>query len=521
MLRKKIFTAFLVLAFVISGILAVPAMADSASVSAPSQAFIGDEIEVILTFECTTGSNKIGAIDGTLQFDSAILSCTSNPSGTNADGNGKYILLYYNAESNSSKHSMKFKFKCNKAGTAGIYVSADITDTELTQTTNKLYNTSIKIIDKSTLSGNAKLKKLTLSAGSLSPAFEPNVTSYNVNIDYSVTQVLVSATTEEAAAKIDVQGSSQMKVGQNTRTVVVTAPNGTVKKYTLNIYRASSGEAVAPPVSDEPQVNPYEITVDGQLKYMVGDYSAIAAPNGFSPALYKINETDIPVLQDVVSDRIIVYATNKDDTAGMFYLYDKESKAFSEFRYLAVDGFNYIVLDYTENAPSLDGYRYAKVKVENYTVNGFKYKDARMTDFVIFYAENALGGKEFYRYDSKEKTVQRATEFALLLGSSVGTATENTGTIISKFMELELKDKLIAISAVLIIVLIIVLVIIIIVKATRKVPSQESLEAAKEQQFMDGFGEVTHLYLDDDYEGANSDETQIDTDFVIKEDEQQ
>lgn len=517
MTKKKISIVLLAVIMVFSQMFIFPVAADSTSISAPSTAYLGDTISVTVTFQCTTGSNKIGSIDAYLEFDSTVLECTSNPTGTNLDGVGKYLISYFNAASTSSKHSITFKFKCIKAGTAGLYVGADITDTDETGTTSKNYSSSVKVVDKSTLSGNANASKIILSAGTLVPAFSPNVTSYNVNVDYSVTEVLLSVTTQEAKAGISIQGSKTMKVGTNTRTVVITAPNGTVKKYTINIYRAASGETVTdpePPVT-EPTVNPYEITVNGKNMLMLSDYTDIAVPEGFSPAAHTINDTEIPVLKDIVNGRIIVYATDSDGANGMYCIYNEEEKSFSQFRYMAADSFKFIVLDYSDSVPTLQNYFYTAVKVDNFSVNGFKYNDNAMSDFVIFYAETIDGVKGFYRYDTKDKTVQRAVEFTAEYEAALEPAEVDNKNIIARFMELELKSKIIVGSGAVAILIIIALVVIIIVRTARKTPNAESLEAAREQEFMDGFGENNHLFLDDDYD---DDDSVLDDDFKFKDD---
>lgn len=518
MTKKKISIILLVLIMAISQVFVFPAAADSASISAPSSAYLGDTITVKVTFECTIGSKKLGAVDGAFTFDSTVLECTSAPAGiTNADGAGKYLIAYYNAASTSSKYTMTFKFKCKKAGSAGIHIDAKITDTDVTDTIDKEYSSIVKVVDKSTLSGNANASKIILSAGKLVPEFSPNVTSYNVNVDYSVTEVLLSVTTQEAKAQISIEGSKTMKVGTNTRTVVITAPNGTVKRYKLTIYRASSGEEVKdpePPVT-EPTANPYEMVVNGKTKFMVSDYTDVAVPEGFSPAMHTIGDTEVPVLKDVVSGRIIVWATDENGENGMYCLYNTEENSFSQFKYMATDSFKCIVLDYNDTIPTLKNYFYTAVTVDNFSVGGFRYNDTAMADFVIFYAETMDGGKDFYRYDSKDKTIQRAVEFTAEYQNALKPVEVSNDNIIERFIALELKSKIIVVSGVLAIVLVIVLAIIVIVKATRKTPNEEALEAARDQEFMDGFGENNHLFLDDDYD----DDTVLDDDFKLKGDD--
>ncbi len=512
MVKKSFSMILLVFVMVFSQMFIFPAVADSASISAPSTAYLGDTITVKVTFECTSGNKKIGAIDGSFEFDHTILECTANPSGTSLNGNGKYLISYYNAASDTSKHSMEFKFKCKKSGSAGIYVSSEITDTDVTSTTRKTYNSSIKVVDKSTLSGNAKASKIVLSAGTLVPSFSPDVTSYNVNVDYSVTEVLLSITTQEANAEIVVEGSKTMKVGNNTRTVVITAPNGTEKRYKINIYRASSGEDAKdpkPPVT-EPDVNPYEITVDGEKLAAVSDYTNIAVPYGFSPATHTINDAEIPVLKDVVSGRIIVYAADSEGNNDIYALYNEEEKTFTQFKYMEAENFKVIVLDYTDTVPPLKDYFYTAVNVGEFSVKGFKYNDNAMSDFVIFYAETVDGAKGFYRYDIKDKTVQRAVEFAAEYQDALNTTEADGENVVDRFIDLELKNKIIVTSGIVAILIIVLLVVIIIVRTVRKTPNAESIEAAKEQEFMEGFGENNHLFLDDD--------SDLDDDFKFKDD---
>ena len=103
-----------------------------------------------------------------------------------------------------------------------------------------------------------------------------------------------------------------MKVGANTRTVVITAQNGTKKKYTINIYRAAAEGTTepTPPVVD-PSVNIYEVIIDGAKKYLAKDYEGIEIPTGYSPALQTIGEHAVPVLKDVVGGKTVVYVTDE------------------------------------------------------------------------------------------------------------------------------------------------------------------------------------------------------------------
>ncbi len=101
-----------------------------------------------------------------------------------------------------------------------------------------------------TLSNNARLSGIALSAGTLSPAFASMTTSYAVTVPFQMSAIILSPATQQANAMVKVNdvalapnGSSQaisLAVGSNIITTVVTAEDGsTAKTYTLTITRTS------------------------------------------------------------------------------------------------------------------------------------------------------------------------------------------------------------------------------------------------------------------------------------------
>ena len=90
------------------------------------------------------------------------------------------------------------------------------------------------------LSNDATLRLLTISPGTLSPAFNRNVFSYTVNVANSVTNVAVSALAYcDYATAVVISGGSNLAVGSNTVIVRVTAQDGTSRDYTITVYRAA------------------------------------------------------------------------------------------------------------------------------------------------------------------------------------------------------------------------------------------------------------------------------------------
>ena len=102
---------------------------------------------------------------------------------------------------------------------------------------------------------NADLDGLTISPGTLSPAFSSSVITYAASVGNSVTEVTLTPTASHGSATITVNGTTvtsgagytadNLNVGDNTLTVTVTAQDSvTTKTYTVTLTRA------APPPSD-------------------------------------------------------------------------------------------------------------------------------------------------------------------------------------------------------------------------------------------------------------------------------
>jgi hypothetical protein len=93
------------------------------------------------------------------------------------------------------------------------------------------------------------LSALTLSSGTLSPAFSPGTPGYSASVANAVTAITVGATATDSAATVRVNGFSPgasipLAIGGNTITVQVTAQDGVTRgTYTVTVTRAASSVA--------------------------------------------------------------------------------------------------------------------------------------------------------------------------------------------------------------------------------------------------------------------------------------
>ncbi len=102
-------------------------------------------------------------------------------------------------------------------------------------------------------SSNANLSALTLSSGTVAPAFSAAITSYTASVGIGTSSITVTPTKEQSGASITVNGSSvtsgnasssiTMNLGTNTITVVVTAEDQTTQKtYTIVVTRGLTAQ---------------------------------------------------------------------------------------------------------------------------------------------------------------------------------------------------------------------------------------------------------------------------------------
>jgi uncharacterized protein YjdB len=103
-------------------------------------------------------------------------------------------------------------------------------------TTKKTYN--INVVRAAPPSSNANLSELAVSAGTLTPAFAANKTSYAVNVDYNVASIDISATAADANATVSGTGNKPLIVGVNNFDIEVHAEDGTTTKtYAVEVVR--------------------------------------------------------------------------------------------------------------------------------------------------------------------------------------------------------------------------------------------------------------------------------------------
>lgn len=176
---------------------------------------------------------------------------------------GEYVLSYYSVDSAG-----------NTEGIHSLSVKLNLPDT----------------------TANANLKGISLQPGELTPAFDPDITTYRASVSGDVESVTVSASVYDAESTLVINEilttseellSVNLNPGENVIPIVVTAKDGvTDKTYTLTVTRESDTPQSAQDVADSIAV----ITAPAKDATHL---TLPLVPDGFTVAIKSSNRPDV------------------------------------------------------------------------------------------------------------------------------------------------------------------------------------------------------------------------------------
>lgn len=353
---KKIISILFITILIMTA-MAVPVNAAcTLSVSRSSAEVLVDKtVTVTFTFK---DSVTIGGFDITIEFDTSKLTyvSASDSLGSGTDQvTGKTIRsIHYNNGSTSTSAWLKLTFKTKAVGTASVSI---IKNNEVTDTVGEFLgaptaSTTISIKEENK-SNNANLKWLTVPSGcTLVPKFSKSVTSYTCTVPYSVSSFPMDWETEDKDATTSVTKLQTLKVGENSRTVTVTAPDGTKKSYTVKIIREQQKATPTPTVKPSstatptasttatPTSAPVTVTID-DVQYTVSSAITLILPENFEKENFTYNSVQVEtaVLGNV---RLIQLY---DGTRDSFFVYDTSQQSFTPYRHMESQEKGYVVID--------------------------------------------------------------------------------------------------------------------------------------------------------------------------------
>lgn len=303
-------------------------------------------------------------------------------------------------------------FRANDTGTGSVWISAGsycvrVEGKDKPDDYDASGSASVSIVSASTpddsepdytpsapgKSGNNALSALTVSAGTLTPAFDPAVTEYTLSLPQGTEKLTLTATPSDSNATVQGDGELTLQEGENTLPLVVTAENGDTKTYTV-----TAKVAQAPTLF---------LSFSGAKLGVVKDVEGVTPPTGFTAAepISQGGDT-LPLWVDANGKHTLVYLVDEKGVAG-FYLYSRTEGVLSPYLPLAYGGATYIYTGIPSEKASVPGLKAATVEAFSQTLSGWRYEDAALSDFLVLYLMDDGGQYGYYTYDSKNATLQR------------------------------------------------------------------------------------------------------------------
>lgn len=466
------------------------AQASSLSVGvSASSVKIGDTVTVSITVPAGVSATvNVTYPSGTFSFSSASDTASAN-GGTVSMTIGSY-------GSSNTKTTGTMKFKAKAAGSATFSASAPIAgnqdgdrvsvggasasvrvkneanenNSNKSDSSNGSDTSDNNSDDNKTKSADNSLASLTLSSGSLSPAFKYNVTNYTAEVANDVTSVVVSAKTSNANATVEsVKGGENLSVGANKIQIVVKAENGVTATYTITVMRKESGDTTddntdepEPDNTDEPQEQCYDIGGIKMYPSEDGDESQI--PEGFALSEITLWEKAYPywVNDTIGSDVGLIYLVDENKENGAWYRISEASPYEANPFICFKSEYGYIIATpekMNETAPA--GYTSETINIEGKGVADAFVK-AGDEENCLIYAVNQDGVYGLYQYDLQDRTYMRYKEAPVAEDTQV--PEEPTIEDSTKVRDLESQNRLLFYAFIVVVAILLIVIVILVVK---------------------------------------------------------
>lgn len=395
-------------------------------------------------------SAKIGSTNITLSYDPAYLEFLS---GEDAEGGAGTVQIKGNSGGSDTEWLYRLKFKALSAGNTAISVNTwEVYDADGNMASidaDKLGSSKITITGEAGSGNDASLSNLEISPGTLDPAFSSDITDYKTRVGGSVDRIAVNAVSNDKDAKIVISGNSELVVGENKIECKVTAADGTTEKVYNIVVEKLEGEITDDAANVDPDAA-LSVSIDGNNYSIATIFDPSVLPEGFEQVKYTYNGQEISAARSTVGDVMLLYLIAPDGS-GSFYIYDEAKKEFSLYVKINMSSKSITVLPLPDGVSVPEGFVENTITINNSkTVKGWVLSGEGEKEYCLIYAMNSEGEKNFYRYDVKEKTIQRY--FANPTGSQSSAVSDQSSAELSKLKKADKIKTYIIIALIIVII---------------------------------------------------------------------
>ena len=247
-------------------------------------------------------------------------------------------------------------------------------------------------------SSNNNLSSLTIDGYSLDKEFNKDTLEYSVTVSRNTSKININAQKADSTATTSGTGEKEVKVGLNSFEIKVTAQNGDVKTYKINVT----------------VLEPLYVEVDNK-KYTIVENETLDLIEGYQKTTIKINENDILAYYNELTKLHLVVLKDEEGNSN-YYIYDNNNYSlYKEYNFSGVRLYllkgrkpeNYIEREFTINDETIKAYQLDNTK-KNTT---YALEEDTISNYYLIYAMNVkTGNKNYYLIDKLENTAIRYDE---------------------------------------------------------------------------------------------------------------
>ncbi len=470
---KKIFTKILSLIIIMAlavSLFTFNVSAASVSISGTGEYEVGKSFSVTIRFNADA---TLYAVEADVSYNASVLRLNSVSGADYNVGNGSVKIVDdgFSATKPSTTSSYTLNFTAIAAGNSNISVSV----LGGGEAESKASASAAVTVVTPKPSSNANLASIKLSAGALSPAFSANTTNYTATVKYSVDSITITGAVADGGATYTGGGTFGLDVGDNSRTLTVTAADGTKKSYTINIKRMTEQET-ADAEQAARDADPLLVSINNIDYIIVNNFEGLTIPTGYIQGTAVRKETEIAVLNDESGKYQLYWLTDTNGENGAFYTRD-DNDNFTRINYINLSGKMYIIEDPDVDGYTPDGFIKSKRTIDGIDVEVYEYLESKMSDFYIVKCYiNGTGG--YYRFDTVEETMQRAVDFDLaVIDTNTAPVEPEPEGKFAWFTNMNKTGKAVFIIVVLVAIILVAVAVIIIIK----------IAASRDMDFEDEF----------------------------------
>lgn len=183
-------------------------------------------------------SVNLSKIDAYLEYDSSKLEFV-DAEQSSVNGASGMLKIADTFETSVTKAEYAVKMRALEVGMSDIIVKELYLEDDTNSDIIEVNQTSAKItvIKNTDEASDAALSELIVFPGELNPTFESEVTAYEVTVDASVDELILSAVPAIEDSVVAIDQPETLRPGTNEVKITVTAPSGTVRIYSIIVHR--------------------------------------------------------------------------------------------------------------------------------------------------------------------------------------------------------------------------------------------------------------------------------------------